>query len=177
MRAAWRRVARRCDTQAFTAQEVSEALVSALEQDCRMDMTLDFLSRVRRVDGEPSLFATDVAMRLESLRSVAGYGMGRALLDNVVLLSTTEQDASTVVPQAFTAVLADRASRCARQVEEHYLRESSAPRAHDVRGRLKEAIESTDLASVARRFLSVNPGQGPSSPVRRTGLDDGVLLR
>jgi hypothetical protein len=177
MRRAWRHVAERGDKGAFTIQEISEALVPAIEQDCHADMTPGFLAGVRQILEEPSLFGNDLAARLEPLRSEAGCGIGRVLLDNVALLSAADANAFEIAQEALKAALEDRASRGARQVEEHYFRESSNPRAQNVRERLEGAISGTDFRAMAERVLSVNPRPTPAIPVKRTGLDDGVNLR
>ena len=111
MRPAWRRVAERGDKRAFTPEEISKALAPALEQDCRDDMSPEFLSGIRRVVGEPSLFKDDVAGRLEALRPQAGSGIGRVVLDNVGLLSAADADGFVVVREAVKAALMDRANR------------------------------------------------------------------
>ena len=103
-------------------------------------MSPNFLSGVRHVVEEPSLFTDDVEARLEALRPQAGSGIGRAVLENVSLLSAEEANCFTVVQEALKAALVDRANRGARQVKEHYLRAASAPRANDVRRRLDEGI-------------------------------------
>src|SRR6266850_1284782 len=92
MRPAWRRVAERGDKRAFTLEEISQALA-------------------------PSLFRDDVATRMEALRPQAGAGIGRAVLDNVGLLSAADADGFAVVQEALKAALIDRANRGARQVE------------------------------------------------------------
>ena len=177
MRPAWRRVAERGDNCAFTPEEISRALAPALEQDCRDDMSPNFLSGVRHVVEEPSLFKDDVAARLEALRPQAGSGIGRAVLENVSLLSAEETNGFTVVQEALKAALVDRANRGARQVEEHHLRAASAPRANDVRGRLDEGIACTDFDVIVARVLNVDPKQQPRTPLKQKGLDDGVGLR
>jgi len=100
MRPAWRRVAERGDKRACSAEEISQALSPALEQDCRDEMSPEFLSGIRRVVEEPSLFKDDVAARLEALRPQAGSGIGRAVLDNVGLLSAADADGFAVVQEA-----------------------------------------------------------------------------
>jgi hypothetical protein len=177
MRPSWRRVAERGDKHAYTAEEISRALAPALEQDCRDDLSREFLSGVRRVVQEPSLFRDDVAARLEALRPQAGSGIGRAVLDNVGLLSPAEGDGFAVVQEALKAALMDRANRGARQVEEHYLGEASTPRANNVRGRLDDGIGCTDFDAIATRVLSIDPKRPPSAPLKQKGLDDGVSLR
>jgi hypothetical protein len=177
MRRAWQRVAERSDKRAFTAQEISEALAPALEQDCQAEMPPAFLAGVRKIVTEPSLFAGDVEARLEPLRPVAGSGIGRTLIENVAALSAADAIDVTLVQEALKLALQDHANRGARQVEEHYFREASAPRASNVRGRLEEGISCTDLDALAERILKVDPKQTPRTPLKRTGLDDGVSLR
>jgi hypothetical protein len=177
MRPAWRRVAERGDKRAFTAQEISSALAPALEQDCRDDMSPEFLSGIRSVIEQPSLFTDALTGRLEALRPEAGSGMGRAVLDNVALLSASEGRGFAVLQQALQAVLLDRANRGARQVEEHYLRNSSTPRANNVRARLEAGIGCTDFDAIAARVLSVDAKSAPRAPLKQKGLDDGVSLR
>jgi hypothetical protein len=174
MKRRWRYVAERADKRAYTAAEISEAIGPALEQDCRDEMSPEFLSGIRRVM-EPSLFRDDLPARLEALRPQAGSGLGRVVLDNVALLSPAEADGFILLKEAVKAALDDRVGRGARQVEEHYLREASAPRANNVRARLKEARSCTDFGAIAERVLSAGPW--PAAPPKQKGLDDGVTLR
>jgi hypothetical protein len=140
-------------------------------------MTPEFLRGVRRVVEEPSLFPNAAAQRLETLRPQAGAGIGRSFLDNVSLISSSDVDGVTLIQEALKAALIDRANRGARQVEEHYLRSASAPRANNVRGRLEEGIACADLNELAARVLSVDPKTAPRAPLKQKGLDDGVSLR
>lgn len=177
MRPAWRRVAERGDKLAYTPEEISQALAPALEQDCRDDMSPEFLRGIRQVFEEPSLFKDAVTPRLEALRAEAGCGIARAVLDNVGLVSATEADGLAVLIDATKSALIDRAARGARQVEEHYLRRSKAPRANDVRARLEQGIASTDFEAIASRILNIDPQRLPRTPLKQRGLDDGVNLR
>src|SRR4051794_14575024 len=102
MRPAWRRVAERGDKRAYTTAEISQALGSAVEQDCRNDMSPEFLRRVRCLIDEPSLF-DDVAERLAALGANAGSGLGRAVLDNAALLSTSNLGGGALVHEALKA--------------------------------------------------------------------------
>jgi hypothetical protein len=95
----------------------------------------------------------------------------------VSLLSSSDVDGVTLIQEALKAALVDRANRGARQVEEHYLRNASAPRAINVRGRLEEGIACADLNELAARVLSVDPKTAPRGPLKQKGLDDGVSLR
>jgi hypothetical protein len=178
MRAAWRRVAERGDNHAYTQDEVSAAMAPALEQDCRADITPEFIRNVRAAfkERDTSLFKDDITPHIDALRSHAGSGMDRAVLDNVCAISATEAQGIDVLLEATKAALLDRAARGARQVEEHYLRRSNAPRAADVRARLEGAIDGTDLEAIASRILNLDPRRPPPAPLKQSGLDDGVKL-
>lgn len=92
MRLAWQRVAERGDNHAHTPEDVSAAIVPALEQDCRTDITPEFIRNVRAAfeKCDASLFKEDVTPYLDALRRRTGSGMDRAVLDNVCATSATE---------------------------------------------------------------------------------------
>jgi DNA polymerase III alpha subunit len=179
MRPAWRRVAERGDKHAYAVDEISRAMVPALEQDCRADLRPDFVRDIRAVfkEREARLFKEDVAPRIEALRSSAGCGIGLALVNNVSFVSQEEADGIDALVKATEAALRDCAARRARQVEEHYLRKSSSARAYDVRGRLEQAIATTDLHGLAMRVLNIDVRRLPVMSLKQGGLDDGVKLR
>jgi hypothetical protein len=79
MRKGWKRVAESADNKAFSAAEVREAIVPALEEDCRGEIRSEFIQGLRRigVKEEGSLFKSDTAPSLESLRNAAGAGSPR----------------------------------------------------------------------------------------------------
>lgn len=177
MRQSWRWVAKRCDKHAFTTAEIRETLVPAVQQDCRDELPLSALVKVRRIAQEPSLFKSDLGQQIASLKPECGHGIGQALLNNLERLSGSDLDAFSTMQDALAAALKDRAHRGAWQVEEHYLREASAPRARHVRDRLEEAIDSTDFGEIAARFLSVDRQEPSGMPKKRTDVDDGVKLK
>lgn len=178
MRPAWWRVAERADNHAYTPEEVSTALAPALEQDCRADITPEFIRNVHAAfeERDASLFKDEITPYIDVLRSRAGSGMDRAVLDNVCAISATDAQGIDVLLEATKAALLDRAARGARQVEEHYLRRSNAPRAADVRARLEGAIAAADLEAIASRILNLDPRRRPPVPLKQSGLDDGVKL-
>lgn len=178
MKRGWQRVAERADNRAFAADEISTAIIPALEQDCRDEMSTGFIDGIRRVfeEQESMLFKDDVRARIEDLRGQAGCGIGRTLLDNVVQISATDTAGVAALINAMTAALGDRATRCSRQTEEHYYRNSTAPRAINVRARFEEGIASASLDALARQVLKLD-ARSPARPLKRDGLDDGVSLR
>jgi hypothetical protein len=176
MRRRWKLVAERADKRSYTVAEINEALVPALEQDCRDELSPEFIAGLRRVAEEPSLFRDDAATRLEALRPLAGSGLGRAVLDNVAPLAAAEIEGWSLLRESLKAAVQDRAHCGIRQVEEHYLREATTPRANNVRGRLQSSEASADLDGLVARVLSAQPIRGPRAPAKQTALDDGVRL-
>ena len=175
MRKTWKRVAERSDKRAFASEEVSAAIVVALEQDCRQEMPVPFLDAAWRIfaDPTPSLFTVQIAPQLEALRQMAGSGLGRVVLEEAIVVAERGKTGRDGLVEALTNALTDRAAKGARQVEEHYCRESTAPRARHVRGRIEEAIGGTAIDGLARRILQVGSMPGPRV-VMQQGLDDGV---
>jgi hypothetical protein len=179
MRRGWKRVAEYGDNRAFTLDEVSTSIVSALEKDGRDELSGKFMEGLRDLcrEHEASLFKDQMGPQLEGLRDVAGPGMGRMVLEHAIQLSENGESGLVIAEMAVTNALIDRAARGARQVEEHYCRESGQTRARDVRSRIEDAIgnSSAGLNALAQRML--NKSSGPAaSLVRQRGLDDGVRL-
>lgn len=171
----WRRVAERGDKRAYSIAEIGDAIVLALEQDCRVEMSPEFIAALRRVAEERSLFS-DGATRFESLRPFAGPGIGRVVLDNVGPLSDAEISGLSLLRESVKVALQDRALRGSRQVEEHYLREATAPRANNVRGRLEDGVAVADLEVLVERLLNADPAGIPRALAKQAALDDGVKL-
>jgi len=178
MRQGWRRVAERGANANFTTEQIAAAIEPALEQDCRAEIDSGFLDDIRALidtqDG--SLFKEDIRPHLEDLRAKAGSGIGRVFLDNVVQLSESGQAEFDALARAMTAALEDHAARCARQVEEHYLRKSTTPRAQDTRARIEQSIRLTPMETLARQILKMETRSAPRPALRLERLDDGVRL-
>src|SRR5437879_3390378 len=87
MRPAWKRVAECGDNRAFAPEEVAQALIPALEQDCRDEMTPQFIDTFCGV--YQSIFKDQLATELEALRTAAGCGIGRSLLDHALQLAAS----------------------------------------------------------------------------------------
>ncbi len=178
MKHGWQRVAERADNGAFGADEISNALIPALERDCRDDMSGEFIEHLRDVieEQETRLIKDDVNERIEALRTEAGSGIGQKLIENVVRISGDRVPELLDLIEAMTAALADRAVKCSRQVEEHYLRKSTASRANDVRARVEQGIAGAALNALAREVLKLETRRSDHPALKREGLDDGVSL-
>jgi hypothetical protein len=178
MRPGWKRVAERAGNVAYGTDEVIAAMVPALTQDCRREISPDFLEDIRTVlrEQDASLFKDDVRPHIEALRDAAGSGIGRTLLNNVSQILATDALGLETLVDAFAAALKDHAARGARQVEEHYLRKSTAPRAHNTRARIEQASADTQYEALARQLLGFKTAEPLRPALKRQDLDDGVSL-
>lgn len=177
MRKGWKRVAESADNEAFSAAEVREAIVPALEEDCR-EISREFIRGLRKVslEQEGSLFKSDPTPSLEGLRDLASAGLARVVFDYAIKHAANGQAAKDIAQKAMTDALVDRAARGMRQVEEHYCRESTAPRANQVRERIEKAIGGANIGGLAKRILEPDSNGAASPAPKRDGLDDGVEL-
>jgi hypothetical protein len=178
MRRGWKRVAECGDNRAFASEEISRAIIPALEQDCNSEIAPEFIDSIRKVfrDQETSLFKDQVNPQLDALRGTAGWGIGRVVLEHAIQVAERGGVGTEGLVEATTNALTDRAARGARQVEEHYCRESGTPRAQRVRARIEEGIGSAAINGLARQILKLESRPSSSSALKQKGLDDGVKL-
>lgn len=178
MRRAWKRVAEWADNPAFKGEEVCKAIISALERDCRGEMSTEFLTRLSDVcNGQAiSLFKNPLGLELETLRGDAGCGIGRVVLEFAIQVSDGEVSGADIPSRAVMDALTDRAARNARQVEEHYCRESTVRRAGRVRERIERGADRASVEGLARGILKREPGRLDRPSIKHEGLDDGVRL-
>jgi hypothetical protein len=176
MRRGWKKVAEYATNEAFALEDVSDTIVVAAAQDYRKDIPPDFVGRIQDVLRGATLFSEDTLRALEDLRpSVAGSTMGNRLLDHVAYAVSDGKSGGAALQEAVAYTLTDWSAGCARQVEEHYLRKSSAASAMNVRSRIEEGIQQAQFTALAGRLLDAE-----STPALRLakhdGLDDGVPL-
>lgn len=173
LRRAWKKVAECGANHAFAPEELSQRIAPALEEDSRAELAPGFVDGLNGLYG--SLFRNQLESELESLRDQAGMGIGRVILDRAIQLAAEGATGPDALLKAFTDGLMDRAQRCSRQVEEHYLRESGERKARDVRGRVDDGIGQAKFAveALARKILKIESGASPR-PQKRESLDDGV---
>jgi hypothetical protein len=178
MRRSWKRVAEWADNQVFEREEVGNAIIPALEQDCKEEVSPEFMSNLWRVcsDQEGYLFRNDAGPQLEALRGTAGCGIGRVVLELAIEMCASGAAGPDIPLKAMTDALTDRMARCARQVEEHYCRKSTEPRAIRVQERIEQAADRAAIEGLARQILKLEPGRSVRPPLKREGLDDGVRL-
>lgn len=180
MRPAWRRVAKRGDISTFAPDQVSAALIPALQKDCQAETTGTFLDDLVNLclGQDTSLFKDDIGSQLETLRAEAGPGLGRKILDEAIRFAAGGEQGTNIAVRALNSALTDRAVKGARQVEEHYLRESTNPRAARVRDRIHGAIglSGDAIEGLTYNILGLGKERSAIRPVKQQGLDDGVSL-
>lgn len=179
MRRAWKQIAERADKEAFAPEEVSEVLPNALEQDWRAEISDSLFRQIRKIlnDEQISLFGDQRAQQLEGLRTeTAGYPLAGVFLDCAIQEAARGRSGEPAIRAAAYGALSDCAARGARQVEEHYRRESSEHRATNVRGRIEIGLAQANIAGIADRLTGIGSGGSQRAPQKQTGLDDGVKL-
>ena len=178
MSLSWKRFAMRADNEAYPPEKVLEALQEALEQDYRA-VPPNAMNLVRRVldHGQRSLFGDNLAEGLEDLRTEqAGYPLLSTLLDYAIQVGARGLGGSDALTDAVRNTLIDRAARGARQVEEHYFRNSPQGRATHVRERIEACMTRLHMPALSARLLHMDRRHEPRKPPKQTGLDDGVPL-
>jgi hypothetical protein len=172
----WKKVAEYAGNETFASNDVRDALVTAIEQDWRKNISPGLIGSIQDVIGGATLFSEDRIQTLEDLRqSVAGCAMGHVLLDHMVYAVSEGKSGDTAFQEAVTRTATDWSARCARQVEEHYLRKSSTENATNVRSRIDEAMQKAPFTALPSHLLNIE--SRPSLRlVKHDGLDDGVPL-
>lgn len=179
MRRGWKRVAECGDNLAFAAEEIGKSIISALEQDCCEEIDQQFLEGMCGIfrDQKQSLFKDQMRPQLETMRQNAASGIGRVILEHAIQVADTGGCGIEGLIEATTNALTDRAGRGARQVEEHYDRKSTKPRAQRVRARIEEGIGCASIKEFARELLKIEPRPTAPRKLKQQGLDDGVRLQ
>jgi hypothetical protein len=179
MSRAWKRVAEFARNENFDADQMCEAAWRALMRDWRANVPLTLIHAVRDVfcGTQTGLFADYQTRQLDGLRGLAGtQSLARLFLDcAVVNAEAGHAGHAALIKSAVDALLA-RGARGARQVEEHYLRKSTAALAKTVRARLEHGITSGDLEGCARVLLKIAAPPPARSPIKHQGLDEGVPI-
>lgn len=180
MRKPWRSVAELADTPAFTPPEIVPHLVDALSADWREEVSASFLTSLRKFLIESAQLVLFPQQRRDELQRLRHEAVGQPLsltlvecADRVTAKGAVGESAMELVAQK---ALALHVTRGIRSVEEHYLREAEAPRAHTVRQRAEEAAQSCNLDALARKLTGLDSGPAPHPSEKKDGVDDGVPL-
>ena len=176
MRPGWKKVAEYADNKNFARDQVRDAVEAAVEKDWRKDVSRALVSSIREVLGGTTLFSEDTLRSVEDLRqTVSGSAMGNALLDHLACAIDGGMTGDAALRDAVVNTSVDQSARCARSVEEHYLRKSTVENSQDVRQRIEEAIQRADFNSLADRIVEPVSRHVPTVE-KKDGVDDGVQI-
>jgi hypothetical protein len=178
MRAAWKRTAERADKPAYSAAEVADAMSRAVEDDWRAEIPESCIKSLSHILGDQQLSLlddTNAAQFAAVRRSLRGCGsLGGVLIDCAEEAAGRGKFGEDALRDAVRNALVDRVLRNAKQVEEHYHR-NSPQRGINIRERLDEAVTGVSFDTLTTRVLRV--GDRPEEHWRKQrGLDDGVPL-
>lgn len=179
MSRAWKKFVECVYNQAFSREEVSNALVGSLEQDWRKGNMERLVQRVGETlrDGQTHFSFDQGAEKLKLLRREAALSpLQHVFLDYVDKAVAGGHSGDGAIIEATCQTLSDLATRRARQVEEHCLRSPGRRTVTDVRRRIEGAFEGLDTAVPARRLLGIDQNEPRRTLAKKTGLDDGVRL-
>jgi len=180
MRKGWKAFAELADTPAFQTPEIAAALVDALSEDWREEVSPEVLNGLREAlanSRQTGAFGTDLSSRLDELRRTAtGKPLALTLIECADQIAAKGQSGDDALEHAARKALDLRISRGIRQVEEHYLRKTDEQRAASVRGRCEQAADGTSIDGIARSLTKIDPGAAPERASKKDGIDDGVPL-
>ena len=103
-------------------------------------------------------------------------GLAASVLDCATQALHEGDRGDEALTKAAGDALLERAASGGRQVEEHWLRESSARSATLVRSRIDSAIAASNMSVLAKRCIGCADAAAPRGPTKKTGIDDGVSL-
>ena len=175
----WKQVAERIHNEAYSPEQVCDALSTALAEDWRRQIPESLVNKVQIVlsNGQTDLFCDQNIQELEALRGeVSGCPLASVFLDYVTQAVAKGTSGEDALLGSTCQAITELAARDLRQVEEHYYREPSLNGVTDVRHRAQEAIGKLDTVAIAHQFLGIGKSQHPRTLAKHTGLDDGVPL-
>lgn len=180
MRKPWKGVAEVADSPTSSASELAPRMLNALSGDWREEVSGRLLSELRSILDGADQIAMFPEQRRAQLDRLSREANGRPLAQTLIECADRALAAGLFGPAAMDdaarRALDLRVHRGIRQVEEHYLRKSTAPRASQVRNRLEEAATACDLGSIARRLGGLEQGPTTIRHSKMDGLDDGAPL-
>jgi hypothetical protein len=177
MRRAWKELAKRADKKTYDLDQVREAVPQALANDWRNEVSPALVTAIRNVFAgkENSLHLREIALdQLEAAKRLAAGSVfgSNAVAWAIQLIHEGRTDAGALYDVVGLAAK-ERGYACFRQVEEHYLRESTERRADGVRSRLEGAVSGLSVTQLGTMILEPSARRVPR---KHTQLDEGVSL-
>ena len=180
MRRAWKELAKRADKRAYDAAQVQEAMLHALASDWKNEVSPALVLALREVFSgrDNSLGLREIALdQLEAAKPLAaGSVFGTNAVSWCVRAVKERRLDKAAFYEAIGSAIRERGFAASRQVEEHYLRESSHKRADHVGTRVESALAAFSDVALATTAVEPRPSRR-TGLTKRTDLNDGVSLR
>ncbi len=168
----WTKVLYLAGLPAFPLEEVNQAVCAALRADWASERVASLAKQILEIacDDQGSLFGEPTVERLPGLQDrVAGYPLASALLDRTALAVVHGQCGQSAVSCGIRDALDDRASRAARQIEEHCLRKESTNGIAGLRKRLDQVCSGLDNSRLTHELLEPQDENQRTSGKTRAG--------
>lgn len=177
LRRPWKILAERAAREAYSVNEVGEAVAHALKKEF-LEAPLGDICNILDGKGQTNLFIDNRIDMLEQLRDTCrGSAASNALIDcavDAVNAGLTGKSAQIIV---LKDAMAGYLLSANRSIEEHYLRKASNKDANFVRDRLDAAYQHCNFTRIANDMLT---SRGRPSAVqnlpRNLGIDAGPPL-
>ena len=176
---ACKRFAKRAHHRAFDQQDIADAVCPALAAHWARDVSKELLGGLKALcdERQTTMFGDGRAAKLDALRhGAAAQGvLSSVLIDCVEQALGEGKIGRDALRDATHTALLDRAARDLRTIEEHYLRESSANKAADMRDRMLQGVSIAPIRELAGQLIDQS-GSVARVPPKHGDLDDGVRL-
>ena len=175
----WKELAKRADKKTYDLAEVASALPHALSNDWKNEVSYQLIAALKEVflGQSNSLRVREISLQqLEACKPfAAGSAFGTSAVAWAIQMVHEGRCDESAMFEAIGNAALERAYSGFRQVEEHYLRESTGRRADGVRARLENAASGLTANQLGSQL--VNPDSGNARPKRKLAIDDGVRLQ
>ena len=180
MRRAWKELAKRADQRTYNSAQVREAVPHALASDWNNEVSAPLIAALKNVFAGRynSLRFPEIALdQLEAARTLAaGSVFGTNAVSWCIQLVHEGRMDLDALYEAVGLAAKERGFAGTRQVEEHYLRQSSQRRSDGVSARLESAVSGLSEGKLGAMIIDPQPG-ARSAPRKRTDINDGVPLQ
>ncbi len=177
MRRGWRVLAERADVDAYSSDECVAAIPKALLDDWEGEGCGALLPKLVKVVRCPEgLLGDERLARLEGLERDASLTVLQRSFVEATRCELEQNEGRDVDLSAVVEdLLTDVCARAAKNIEEHYLRESNQHRAANVRSEIESAFSRTPLKELARSIVR-GEGRAFRRVEKKSDVDDGVDL-
>ena len=185
MRKKWKAAAKCAHQEAFSEDDVANAVWAALHDDFQRELPSDFLKAIGDIfciGEQGQLLSDQFEVELNAIRTgIAPNGLVEAILDHAELAAAEGLIGEKAMLQCIKDAAKEYGGQCARQIEEHYLREAREAIHHEktasVRNRLDVSLASERVGRIGTEFVGKLLGKSiDPAPTKNTDIDAGPSL-